>query len=74
MTDQPDGLFDPADLAAAPTYSVHCFFNCGHITRAEDPDTSGAAMEQHYAEQHTADIDRALGFLGRTRTKETTTR
>jgi hypothetical protein len=47
------------------TYSVHCFFNCGHVTRAGDPDTSGAAMEQHYTEQHSADIDRALGFIGR---------
>ena len=65
-----DALFDLADLATAepePVYSVHCFFNCGHITRATDPKTSGAAMEQHYGEKHTADIDRALGIVGASR-------
>lgn len=50
-----------------PVFTVHCFFNCGHITRAEDPKTSGDAMERHYTEKHTADINRALGFLGSTR-------
>ena len=65
-----DALFEIADLVPAkpepePVYSVHCFFNCGHVTRASDPRTSGDAMELHYGEKHTADIDRALGFLGR---------
>lgn len=62
-----DALFDLADLAPAepdPVYSVRCFFNCGHITRASDPKTSGDAMEQHYGEKHNADIDRALGIVG----------
>ena len=69
-------LFDLTDLAPAvpePVYSVHCFFNCGHVTRASDPKTSGDAMEQHYSEQHTGDIDRALGIVGaRKRTEEPT--
>jgi hypothetical protein len=62
-----DALFDLSDLIPAksePVYSVHCFFNCGHVTSASDPHTSSAAMEQHYGEEHTVDIDRALGFLG----------
>lgn len=60
-----DTLFDLADLAPkAPVYSVHCFFNCGHVTRASDPQTSGDAMETHYGETHDADIDRALGIVG----------
>jgi hypothetical protein len=62
-----DALFDLADLAPAtpdPVYSVHCFFNCGHVTRASDPKKAGDAMEQHYAEAHSSDIDRALGFIG----------
>lgn len=62
----PDALFELSDLAPAepePVYSVHCFFDCGHVTRASDPRTSGDAMEKHYGEQHTPDINRALGFL-----------
>lgn len=62
-----DALFDLADLnptEPAPVYSVHCFFNCGHVTRATDPKTSGDAMERHYGDSHSADIDRALGFIG----------
>lgn len=58
-----DALFGIADLTPAkpqPVYSVHCFFNCGHITRASDPHTSSDAMERHYGDAHAADIRRAL--------------
>ena len=60
-------LFELADLTSArpaPVYTVHCFFNCPHEVRGSDPDTASAAMEQHYSETHTADIDRALGLIG----------
>ncbi|MFJ7297626.1 hypothetical protein [Streptomyces collinus] len=70
-----DALFDLADLASnkpEPVYSVHCFFNCGHVTRASDPNTSGDAMEQHYTEAHDSDIDRALGIIGTRRQPERT--
>jgi hypothetical protein len=62
-----DALFDLADITTPQpehVYSVHCFFNCGHVTKATDPKTSGDAMEQHYSASHSADIDRALGFIG----------
>jgi hypothetical protein len=62
----PAALFDLADLvpATATVYSVHCFFHCGHVVREADPDTASAAMEQHYSDRHTTDIDRALGLIG----------
>ncbi|MCI3153203.1 hypothetical protein ELQ39_15830 [Streptomyces sp. GB4-14] len=67
MSSPADALFELTDLAPpepAPVYAVHCFFNCPHVVREGDPDTASKAMEQHYDDTHTADIDRALGFLG----------
>lgn len=68
MTTPAAALFELSDLNPAdpePVYSVHCFFDCRHVTRASDPYTSGDAMERHYTDAHGTDIDRALGFLGR---------
>ncbi|MGW4043007.1 hypothetical protein [Streptomyces sp. NPDC004721] len=43
-----------------PSYTVHCFFDCGHRVSTTDPDESHEQMEQHYSEQHGPDIHRAL--------------
>jgi hypothetical protein len=63
-TTAPDALFDLADLTTtaepAPTYTVHCFFDCPTVVRDPDPNEAHRLMEEHYATVHRADIDNAL--------------
>lgn len=49
----------------APVYTVHCFWSprCSHVVRESDPQIAHDGMEQHYSEQHRADINRAIGFI-----------
>lgn len=39
-------------------FTVHCFFQCGHAVRNEEPKDAHAEMEEHYRMAHRHDLDR----------------
>lgn len=39
---------------------VHCFFRCKHIEQSADPQQAHDMMERHYAEKHSAQIDKIV--------------
>lgn len=43
--------------------AVHCFYGCGQVERAVDPEEVHELMEQHYAARHVLGLERILaGF------------
>jgi hypothetical protein len=43
-------------------YAVGCIF-CPHTVRRTDPGDAHDAMEEHYQDEHRADIDALLGVI-----------